>query len=81
MKLDELISFSRSTSESYDGKHWVPCRPMTAENTFLMPRIKAAWRVLLGHSDAVEWVQPQQSDDQCYCDKQGIGKPGVTYGD
>ena len=55
MKLSELLESVRTTSASTDGNTWYPARPQTAENTFLTLRIKAAWRVLIGKSDAVEW--------------------------
>lgn len=55
MKLTDLLESVRTVQASHDGKHWHPARPQTAENTFLIPRIKAAWRVLLGKSDAIEW--------------------------
>lgn len=55
MKLYDLLQSAASTQASSDGKTWHPARPMTYENTFLVPRIKAAFRVLRGKSDAVEW--------------------------
>jgi len=33
---------------------------MTAENTFFVRRVKAAWRVLVGTSDAIEWDYPTE---------------------
>lgn len=55
MNVDDLLESVRTNSASEDGMTWRPVRPMTAENTFLKLRIKAAWRVLIGKSDAVEW--------------------------
>lgn len=55
MKIEKLVEFIKQTSVSHDGVTWYPARPMTYENTFLIPRIKAAWRVLTGRADAVEW--------------------------
>jgi hypothetical protein len=55
MKLSRLLENVNSISASSDGVHWYPLRPSTAENTFIIPRIKAAWRVLTGKSDAIEW--------------------------
>lgn len=57
MKLNDLLNSVFTTSASADGKRWYPVRPQTAENTFLLPRIKAALRVLRGKSDAVEWPE------------------------
>lgn len=59
MKLSHLLESVKSLSGSYDGVTWHPIRPMTAENTFLPLRIKAAWRVLMGRSDAIEWDQEE----------------------
>jgi len=50
------------------------------------------WAQIPGNITCGEWVaqykamlaaapQPPQADEPCYCDKQGIGKPGVTCGD
>ena len=55
MKLSYLIEHIKTHSASVDGKRWYPTRPMTAENSFFTYRIKAAWRVLIGKSDAIEW--------------------------
>lgn len=55
MYVQDLLMTAQTVSASSDGKTWVPCRPQTAENTFWWLRIKAAWRVLTGKSDAVEW--------------------------
>lgn len=57
MKLTSLLESCATVQASVDGKRYFPCRPQTAENTFLTLRIKAAWRVLTGRSDAVEWDQ------------------------
>lgn len=59
MRLTSLLESVRSTSASIDGVHWNPTRPMTAENSFLRFRIAAAWRVLTGRSDAIEWDQEE----------------------
>lgn len=61
MKLIDLLNSVQSVSASVDGKQWVPARPKTAENTFLRYRIAAAWMVLTGQADAVEW--PKASHD------------------
>ena len=54
MKLSKLLQ----NTTSIDGVRWYPARPMTAENMFFTQRVKAAWRVLIGTSDAVEWDCP-----------------------
>lgn len=59
MKLSDLLQSVTQNTASSDGVRWYPVRPMTAENTFLMPRIRAALRVLLGKSDAIEWDYPK----------------------
>ena len=58
MKLSDLLKSVVTLTGSEDGISWYPIRPQTAENTFLIPRAKAAWRVLTGKSDAVEWDFP-----------------------
>lgn len=55
MKLSSLLKTVSENAVSFDGVHWYPARPMTAENTFFTLRVKAAWRVLTGKSDAIEW--------------------------
>lgn len=55
MKLSTLIETMNTTSASADGETWRPVRPQTAENTFLLNRIRAAWRVFTGKADALEW--------------------------
>jgi hypothetical protein len=55
MNIKTLIQSTREVQASSDGKVFHPLRPQTAENTFLWPRMKAAWRVLCGRSDAIEW--------------------------
>jgi len=55
MKLSTLIKTLNTLSGSTDGRTWRPVRPSTAENTFLLLRIKAAWKVLAGRADAIEW--------------------------
>lgn len=57
MKLHALLETVKTLSGSHDGKTWSPVRPITSENTFLVPRMKAAWRVLTGKSDAIEWPE------------------------
>jgi hypothetical protein len=59
MKLSNLLEHVYTISATVDGVHYYPPRPQTAENTFLVPRIKAAWRVLIGRSDAIEWDQEE----------------------
>ena len=49
------ISVTQNTAKAHDGVRWYPVRQKTAENTFLWHRVKAAWRVLTGKSDAIEW--------------------------
>lgn len=60
MKLSDLLQSVTQNTASIDGVRWYPVRPMTAENTFLLPRAKAAWRVLAGKSDAIEWDYPEE---------------------
>lgn len=59
MRLDTLLTHVQTVSCSANGKTWTPCRPKTAENTFFLQRLKAAWRVLTGRSDALEWPANQ----------------------
>lgn len=59
MKLSDLLQSVTQNTVSVDGVSWYPIRPMTAENTFLSLRVKAAWRVLVGASDAIEWDYPR----------------------
>ncbi len=61
MKLSSLLKSVTQNTASLDGVRWYPVRPMTAENTFFMQRVKAAWRVLSGTSDAIEWDCPTES--------------------
>lgn len=63
MKLSVLLQSVTQNTASIDGVSWYPIRPITAENTFLVPRIKAALRVLFGKSDAVEWDYPNNSKE------------------
>lgn len=58
MKLSELLQSVTQNTASEDGISWYPIRPKTYENTFYIPRIKAALRVLIGKSDAIEWDYP-----------------------
>ena len=60
MKLSSLLQSVTQNTASTDGISWYPIRPTTAENTFMWPRIKAAVRVLVGQSDAVEWDYPKE---------------------
>jgi hypothetical protein len=56
MKLSDLISDMCEISCSVPGSGRMnPLRPMTAENNFLKYRIRAAWKVLTGKADALEW--------------------------
>jgi len=56
MKIQDLIIMTRDVKGSNDdGKTWHPVRCKTSENTFLWLRIKAAWRVLKGEADAIDW--------------------------
>ena len=55
MKIQDLITSSKEVQGSSDGKTWHPIRSKSSEKTFLMPRIKAALRVLLGKADALDW--------------------------
>jgi hypothetical protein len=55
MKLSELLEHCHNTQASDDGLTWYSPRPMTMENTFFRYRLAAAWRVLTGRSDAIEW--------------------------
>lgn len=61
MKLSNLLQTVTQNTASIDGVSWYPVRPITAENTFLLLRIKAALRVLVGTSDSVEWDYPTDS--------------------
>ena len=61
MKLSTLLQSVTRHTASIDGVSWYPVLPMTAENTFFLPRAKAAWRVLAGISDAIEWDYPTES--------------------
>lgn len=56
MKLHHFIDALKTRRLADDGT-WRPVRPQTAENTFLWLRIKAAWRVLVGKADAVDWPE------------------------
>ena len=58
MKLSTLSETLNTVSGSTDGRTWHPVRPSTAENTFLVLRLKAAWRVLTGRADALDWDAP-----------------------
>ena len=60
MKLSNLLQSVTQNTASIDGIAWYPLRPQTAENTFLTHRLKAAFRVLIGSSDAVEWDYPAE---------------------
>ena len=61
MKLSVLLkSVTTLTGKVDNSGEWYPVRPSTAENTFIIPRIKAAFRVLLGKSDAIEWDYPTE---------------------
>lgn len=71
MKLSDLLQSVTQNTASIDGVRWYPVRPMTAENTFLLPRAKAAWRVLAGKSDAIEWDYPTKSEPH---NEQGSGE-------
>lgn len=59
MKLSELLRSVTTLTGSNDGISWYPIRPQTEENTFIVKRIKAAIKVLLGKADAVEWDYPK----------------------
>jgi hypothetical protein len=59
MKLSDLLQSVTQNTASIDGVRWYPVRPQTAENTFIKYRIRAAWRVLTGKSDSVEWDFPE----------------------
>lgn len=60
MKLSTLLkSVTTLTAKEKDGIGWYPVRPQTAENTFLIRRLFAAWRVLTGKADAIEWDYPK----------------------
>jgi hypothetical protein len=62
MKLSTLLQSVTQNTASDDGIRWYPLRPKTAENTLLIPRMKAAMRVLRGQSDAVEWDFSTQAE-------------------
>ena len=61
MKLSVLLQSVTQNTASIDGVRWYPVRPITAENTFFLQRAKAAWRVLTGASDAIEWDYPPKT--------------------
>jgi len=63
MKLSNLIETLNTLSGSTNGRVWHPIRPSTAENTFLLFRIKAAWKVLTGRADALEWDVPSTTKE------------------
>ena len=60
MKLSDLLQSVTQNTASIDGVRWYPVRPSTSENTFLWLRVKAAWSVLTGRCDAVEWGYPKE---------------------
>ena len=60
MKLSNLLQSVTQNTASIDGNGWYPLRTTTAENTFFLQRVKAAWRVLAGTSDAIEWDYPTE---------------------
>jgi len=64
MKLSDLLKSVVSNTASVDGMRWYPIRPITAENSFFIYRIKAAWRVLIGKSDAIEWDEQAAFKDK-----------------
>ncbi len=78
MKLSDLLQSVTQNTASIDGVRWYPVRPMTAENTFLLPRAKAAWRVLAGKSDAIEWDYPTKSEPHNALKGPASG-PGETF--
>lgn len=55
MKINDLVDCMKQHAISYDGATWHAVRPATYENTFLIPRIKAAWRVFVGKADVLDW--------------------------
>ncbi len=55
MNIQDLLRQCATNQASADGKTYHPCRMQSAENTFLIERIKAAWKVLTGKADAIEW--------------------------
>ena len=59
MNLSTLLQSVTQNTASVDGVSWYPVRQQTAENTFLKQRVCAAWRVLIGKSDAIEWDYPE----------------------
>ena len=61
MKLSTLLQVVTQNTASLDGISWYPLRPITAENTFLLYRVKAARSVLTGKSDAIEWDYPAET--------------------
>ena len=68
MKLSELLEHCHQTQASDDGVNWYSPRPITMENTFLRYRIRAAWNVLLGRFDAIEWDKKTEKLN-CWCRK------------
>lgn len=59
MKVKEFLAAATTVQSSRDGKTWTPERPKTYENSFWIPRINNAWKVLRGRADAVEWEDTQ----------------------
>jgi hypothetical protein len=56
--LQEHCSTTSRESKEHPGTY-IHMRPMTAWNTFLKLRIKAAWEVLCGRADALKWPEGQ----------------------
>lgn len=55
MKIQDLLRHCATNQASTDGDMYHPFRARSAENTFLVERIKSAWKVLTGKADAIEW--------------------------
>ena len=55
MKVQDFVMQLNECQGSLDGKVWHPVRCKTSENTFWTERIKAAWRVLMGRADVIDW--------------------------
>ena len=58
-KFDDLLSALQNTQCNIKGK-WVACRPKGYQGwPGFKSRVKAAWRVLTGKSDAFTWPEGQ----------------------
>lgn len=57
---DELtcgISSQKGIPMKDGNVQWVAARPMGYQALYLVTRIKLAWKVFIGHYDAVRWIE------------------------